>query len=231
MGKLFYNCEISINGLKIRDDFPASLPLGGGLGGRLGREGGGRVLGVGQGRGTRSGLPPAVPGLVVGLDVGLVNIVAMSDGTEGFELTWCALRRAYRALQAQNKPCAGFSYKRRRKHLKHLIYNDVIKPLAMVETIKLEQLTSKIGHMGSRRRRRNMRTVFRLLKQRYGSRVREVSPHYTSQDCSQCGFRSKKSWSYENGRFGKCPKCGYTADRDVNAARNIASKVPISLEP
>jgi len=56
-----------------------------------------------------------------------------------------------------------------------------------------------------------------------------VEPHFTSQDCSQCGVRSKESWSYEHGRYGECPSCGYRADRDVNAARNIAAKELIPL--
>jgi putative transposase len=58
-----------------------------------------------------------------------------------------------------------------------------------------------------------------------GKRVEAVNPAYTSQDCSNvladgaiCGERIAKALSV---RTHICPKCGYVADRDENAARNI----------
>jgi putative transposase len=45
-----------------------------------------------------------------------------------------------------------------------------------------------------------------------------VPPHYTSQKCSSCGEIVKKTLST---RTHKCLHCGYVADRDENAARNI----------
>jgi putative transposase len=58
-----------------------------------------------------------------------------------------------------------------------------------------------------------------------GKRVEAVSPAYTTQECShlladgtRCGERVAKSLSV---RTHICPKCGYVADRDENAARNI----------
>ncbi len=54
-----------------------------------------------------------------------------------------------------------------------------------------------------------------------GVHVIEVSPHFTSQDCSKCGTRVKKSLST---RTHKCPSCGLIEHRDLNAARNILAK-------
>jgi putative transposase len=58
-----------------------------------------------------------------------------------------------------------------------------------------------------------------------GKRVEAVSPAYTTQECSHlltdgtiCGERIAKSLSV---RTHPCPRCGYVADRDENAARNI----------
>ncbi len=48
-----------------------------------------------------------------------------------------------------------------------------------------------------------------------------VPPHFTSQNCSNCGQTVKKSLSV---RTHKCPHCDYIADRDHNAARNILAK-------
>jgi putative transposase len=45
-----------------------------------------------------------------------------------------------------------------------------------------------------------------------------VSPKYTTQDCSACGTRVKKSLSV---RTHICPNCGVVLDRDHNAALNI----------
>ncbi len=45
-----------------------------------------------------------------------------------------------------------------------------------------------------------------------------VSPRFTTQDCSVCGERVKKSLSQ---RTHICPCCGLVLDRDWNAARNI----------
>src|SRR6266566_151244 len=48
-----------------------------------------------------------------------------------------------------------------------------------------------------------------------------VRPHYTSQKCSSCGEYVEKSLSV---RTHVCPFCGYLADRDENAARNILQR-------
>jgi putative transposase len=48
-----------------------------------------------------------------------------------------------------------------------------------------------------------------------------VSPNYTSQDCSNCGHRVKKSLST---RTHSCSSCGVEICRDTNAAINILKK-------
>jgi putative transposase len=55
-----------------------------------------------------------------------------------------------------------------------------------------------------------------------------VNPYGTSVKCSICGSRMKP----EENRTLKCHSCGFTVDRDVNAARNILARgmrfVPIA---
>ena len=51
-----------------------------------------------------------------------------------------------------------------------------------------------------------------------GIGFKAVKPDYTSQDCSACGHREKKALS---DRVHHCKACGYTTDRDHNAAINI----------
>ncbi|MEA5543041.1 transposase [Limnoraphis robusta Tam1] len=52
----------------------------------------------------------------------------------------------------------------------------------------------------------------------YGVPVIAVEPAYTSQNCSNCGEKVVKTLST---RTHKCPHCGYTSNRDENAAKNI----------
>ena len=49
-------------------------------------------------------------------------------------------------------------------------------------------------------------------------KVIAVNPAYTSQDCSECGFRVKKTLSV---RVHVCPCCGLVLDRDTNSARIV----------
>lgn len=55
----------------------------------------------------------------------------------------------------------------------------------------------------------------------YGVPVIAVAPHWTSQDCSNCGEKVLKSLST---RTHKCPHCGYSTSRDHNSALNILKK-------
>jgi putative transposase len=67
----------------------------------------------------------------------------------------------------------------------------------------------------------NQLVQFTTYKAEYaGKKVVLVAPYNTSQACSECGQIVKKTL---NDRTHRC-SCGYVADRDVNAARNILKK-------
>jgi IS605 OrfB family transposase len=57
----------------------------------------------------------------------------------------------------------------------------------------------------------------------FGISVKQVSPAYTSQRCSSCGF------THENNRQSKhqfvCQKCKYELNAEYNASKNIARKL------
>ncbi len=57
--------------------------------------------------------------------------------------------------------------------------------------------------------------------QKFGRKVIAVPPHFTSQECSNCGARVQKTLST---RTHSCPDCGYVEQRDVNAAKVILSR-------
>ena len=53
----------------------------------------------------------------------------------------------------------------------------------------------------------------------YGSYIEKVNPAYTSQTCSKCRHNDKNNRK-EQSVFC-CLSCGYTANADINAARNV----------
>jgi len=55
-----------------------------------------------------------------------------------------------------------------------------------------------------------------------GIPVNYLPPGGTSSKCSKCGSRMTRI--PEENRMLQCPSCGYTIDRDMNAARNILAR-------
>lgn len=68
------------------------------------------------------------------------------------------------------------------------------------------------------------RMVIRSVAWQHGIDVVEVPAAKTSQRCPRCGYTSKKSWVLFNGKrkLFRC-KCGYEANVDRTASRNIAT--------
>ena len=62
--------------------------------------------------------------------------------------------------------------------------------------------------------------LVRRLEQKAPGRVEKINPAYTSQTCNTCGTRDRQA--HENQAVFGCRTCGYQANADVNAARNIA---------
>ena len=62
-----------------------------------------------------------------------------------------------------------------------------------------------------------------------GGWVRKVSPHHTSQWCSECGALPAGKLTLDQRTY-ECRSCGHAEDRDVNAARNIL-QVGLALHP
>lgn len=71
-------------------------------------------------------------------------------------------------------------------------------------------------------------SILKDKAERAGHSIVEVNPAYTTQECFRCGELVQKSLSV---RTHICPHCGYIADRDVNAARNILKKAKAGARP
>jgi putative transposase len=96
------------------------------------------------------------------------------------------------------------------------------------DLVAVEDLNVK-GMMESPSNSRNTasaawRTFLSLLEykcQREGTHFVAVEPAGTTKECAACGVSTDKPlWVREYA----CPSCGFTADRDANAAWNILSR-------
>jgi putative transposase len=174
----------------------------------------------------------------IGIDVGLKVFLADSDGhtvenPRFFRTSQATLRRKQRRLSARKK-----GSRRRRKiarslaqtHLKverqrRDFHFKTAKPYAdAYQTIVVEDLNLR-GLARSRLAKNILDAawgafldILTCKAASAGGRVIRINPRFTTQKCSKCGELQAKSLSV---RTHVCPSCGYVADRDVNAAKNI----------
>ena len=69
----------------------------------------------------------------------------------------------------------------------------------------------------------DLQTKLKYKASEYGIEITEVNPRYTSQRCSQCGHIDKANRPANAATF-QCVSCGFKADADYNAAKNLTIK-------
>lgn len=183
-------------------------------------------------------------GRAVGVDLGISTFAAFSDG--GFIPSLKAARRAEGKLRKANRALAR---KARGSQGRRKARMAVARCHAKVARVRLDYL-----HKGSARLARNYDVIVveklnvkglaqsalakdvhdaswgRFISMlRYkagcaGSRLIEVDPYDTSQDCSGCGMKVPKELG---DRLHDCTHCGLVIDRDLNAARNILHRAGV----
>lgn len=111
--------------------------------------------------------------------------------------------------------------RQRKEYCKRLAYsviqsNDLVayEDLNVLGLVRNRHLAKSISDAGWY----TFRTWLEYFGHKYGKVTVAVPPHNTSQNCSNCGEKVKKSLST---RTHVCPHCGYVEDRDINAAINI----------
>ena len=177
----------------------------------------------------------------IGLDVGLKEFYTDSNGDavsnpRNYRKSEKRLKRLQRQASRKQK---GSNNRRKacmkvgRQHLKiqrqrkdHavklarcvILSNDLVtyEDLAIRNLVKNRKLAKSINDAGWYQ----FRVWLEYFAQVFGKVTVAVPPAYTSQDCSECGNRVKKSLST---RTHVC-ECGCVLDRDENAARNILVK-------
>jgi putative transposase len=178
----------------------------------------------------------------IGLDVGLTHFVTDSFGQtienprhlRKSEKSLKRLQRRMSKTEKGSKNRAKFRNKLARKHLKVsrqrkdfavkearcvVRSNDLVayEDLKVRNMVRNRHLAKSINDAAWT----TFRTWLEYFGKVFGVVTVAVPPHYTSQNCSNCGEVVKKSLSV---RTHICTHCGHTQDRDWNAARNVLEK-------
>ncbi|MGQ4646413.1 RNA-guided endonuclease TnpB family protein [Lyngbya aestuarii] len=178
-------------------------------------------------------------GKTIGLDVGLTHFYTDSDGQtvenpRHLRKSEKALKRLNRHLSRTQKGSKNRAKARNRLSRKHLKVsrqrqdfavklarcvvqsNDLVayEDLMVRNMVKNRKLSKSISDAAWS----TFRNWLEYFGKVFGVVTVAVAPHYTSQNCSNCGEVVKKSLSQ---RTHRCHHCGFVLDRDWNASRNI----------
>jgi putative transposase len=180
---------------------------------------------------------------IVGIDVGVKHFVVLSDGNRVENPKFILkeeknLAKAQRKLSKLTKGTKEWEKQRKvvariyervtwkRQDFIHKLSREIVNKygIIIVENLNVKGMVSK---------KRKKRSLSKLIldaawkdfchKLAYkvawtGRQIVAVDPRYTSQTCSECGFRQEMPL---NKRKFRCRNCNFEADRDYNAARNI----------
>ena len=165
-------------------------------------------------------------GNVIGADIGIKKLVATSEGKEYGK----DIERLMDKIQRKEQGSKGF--KRALKERDYYV-NKVAKELpyeeisaVVMENIKgIKKNTKKDRRLRKEFRSKFQRWTYRPLVNRIsqlselsGVHFHLVDPAYTSQRCSKCNVVHKLN---RDGELFLCKNCGYMADADFNASKNV----------
>ncbi|TYT61753.1 RNA-guided endonuclease InsQ/TnpB family protein [Natrialba swarupiae] len=184
---------------------------------------------------------PDQPKNVVGIDVGILKYAHDTDGhaVESVDLSdeRERLEREQRNLSRKEHGSNNHEKQRRRvaechadlknkrRDFLHKLSNYYAREydLVAVEDLDAKGLVQLDGNSRNRAGAA-WGTFLRMLEykcEREGTHFVAVDPAGTTKECAACGVSSEKPlWVREHS----CPSCGFTADRDWNAAWNILSR-------
>ena len=180
-------------------------------------------------------------GKTIGIDVGLNHFLTDSNGDtvpnpRYLRKSEKALRRAQRKVSRKKKGSANRKKAINKLGRKHLKVSRQRKDFAIKTALCVVKSSDFVAYEDLQvknmvKNRKLAKSIsdaawsqfaqwLQYLGKVYGKTVVAVAPQYTSQDCSACGNRVKKSLSVRTHICG----CGTILDRDQNAALNILAK-------
>ena len=181
-------------------------------------------------------------GSAVGIDVGLTSFAVISDGDKianqrffrkeekslaKAQRKWDKVKKRPKTDQVREKrrKVIGRVHERIRNKRHNFAHQESRKMVNRHNFIAVEKLDVKEMQKNRRLAKSIADVAWSLFRhcleykaEEAGIGFKAVDPKYTSQDCSACGHREKKTLSE---RVHQCKVCGYTTDRDHNAAINI----------
>ncbi|MUN28852.1 zinc ribbon domain-containing protein [Sulfuracidifex metallicus] len=158
--------------------------------------------------------------VVVGIDVGIRHLITVASLLDGklWKVRYFGtdlMKDDFARYLGDNQ---GYSHlqtirdKVRRQTIEAVNFIEEMNPkVVAMEDLRLYD--NKIG--------RGLKTIQNALElelYKRGIRYRRLEPYNTSKICSNCGYKKGEIL----GSIFVCPACGYKADRDFNAAFNIA---------
>ena len=192
--------------------------------------------------------PETKPDDFLGVDLGIVNIAVDSDGEAFAGNKVNSHRKRHSKLRKKlqgkgTKSAKRLLKKRRRKECRfahdtnHVISRKIVEKAKRTNRgIALEDLKGireRTRVKKAHRRQHNswnfhdLRAKIEYKARLAGVPVVVVDPHYTSQECSNCGYVSKSNRP-EQSTFS-CKSCKFSCNADLNAACNIASRAIVNL--
>ncbi|WP_287243536.1 MULTISPECIES: transposase [unclassified Okeania] len=191
--------------------------------------------------------PDIKRGEMVGIDVGLIDFFVTSDNEsiaapKYLRKSEGKLKSAQRKVSRRKK-----GSKRRQKAIKQLAkkhrkvadtrkdfhFKTANNLLSKYDIIAVEKLNIK-AMVKSRLAKSvhdagwgNFKTILTNKAEKAGQLIVEVKPHGTSNECSNCGHKVKKTLAQ---RQHQCPNCNLSIGRDLNAAINIKNKAKVLIK-
>lgn len=162
-------------------------------------------------------------GKTIGIDIGIKDVYTSSDGQQPKVLNGHTLNSIQKRLSLKKKGSKSFG---KAQKLRDNYINWSVNQLNLsdIKQVNREDIKDLRRGKGSSRLLASWTypLIFSKLErycEEQGVLVSKVSPVYTSQRCSTCGWTQKRN---RLGKEFKCVQCGNTLDSDLNASKNIS---------
>lgn len=163
---------------------------------------------------------------ILGIDIGINQTITAQDGQVESSLDGHTLKSIMTDMCRKKKGSKAFKRKQthRKNHINHVINQLDLDGVKEVKCELIKDMRRGKNH-GRFMSQWTYTAIFDKLKRKCEEQnvsISFISPTYTSQRCSSCG------WTKDGNRNGlefECDQCGNSMNADLNAAINLASGI------